>query len=223
VKVINLTKNSRVYTSNVYFLGGTHNAISDVNTLIDVGRDESIFGLLAETSTGFGKKPIEHVILTHGHYDHMTLLTEVRRRFNPIIYAYSPAEGVDRILRGGETLKVADSRCEIIHMTAHSYDSLCIYFPDAGLLFSGDTPLMIRSGGGSYPDEFVEQLEDLAGRNIRMIYPGHGDPIPVCDGNVFQDTLKAINITRPNSTRRQQCEKSPNNRGWAYGHGSESF
>ena len=42
MKVFNLTENSEVYTSNVYLVTGDFNALSDVNTLIDVGRDEKI-------------------------------------------------------------------------------------------------------------------------------------------------------------------------------------
>ncbi len=39
MKIINLTEKSTVYTANVYFILGSWNALPDVNTLIDVGRD----------------------------------------------------------------------------------------------------------------------------------------------------------------------------------------
>ncbi|MDF1531817.1 MAG: hypothetical protein P1P72_05815 [ANME-2 cluster archaeon] len=38
----NLTRDSKKYTSNVYLIRGTNNAIQDVNTLIDVGRDPDV-------------------------------------------------------------------------------------------------------------------------------------------------------------------------------------
>jgi len=38
VKLVNLTKDSNIYTSNVHFLLGDWKAIDDVNALIDVGR-----------------------------------------------------------------------------------------------------------------------------------------------------------------------------------------
>ena len=42
MKIINLTSDSDIYTSNVYFLLGDWKAVDDINTLIDVGRDPSI-------------------------------------------------------------------------------------------------------------------------------------------------------------------------------------
>ena len=42
MKIINLTEKSTVYTANVYFILGNWNALPDVNTLIDVGRDPQI-------------------------------------------------------------------------------------------------------------------------------------------------------------------------------------
>ena len=70
MKIINLTENSTVYTSNVYLVLGSWNSLSDVNTLFDVGRDPNILEILNNTSTGFGKKRVEQVVLTHSHYDH---------------------------------------------------------------------------------------------------------------------------------------------------------
>ena len=56
MKVINLTSNNRIYTSNVYFILGNHNALDDVNTLIDVGRDAAIINRIQYMDTGVAKK-----------------------------------------------------------------------------------------------------------------------------------------------------------------------
>ena len=42
MKIVNLTQGSAVYTSNAYLLTGTWNAIPDVNTLVDTGRDKKL-------------------------------------------------------------------------------------------------------------------------------------------------------------------------------------
>ena len=89
MKILNLTTDSKIYTSNVYLITGTWNAIDDVNTLIDVGRDPSVIDKINSASTGVGKRRVEQVVLTHGHYDHASLLPRIREVFNPVVYAFS--------------------------------------------------------------------------------------------------------------------------------------
>ncbi|MCD6455862.1 MAG: hypothetical protein J7K81_03615 [Methanophagales archaeon] len=64
MKIINLTAHSRIYTCNVYLVLGDHNALADVNTLIDAGRDPEAISNLKEASTGVGKKRVEQVIIS---------------------------------------------------------------------------------------------------------------------------------------------------------------
>ncbi len=68
--VRNLTEKSDYYTSNVWHICGTYHALSDMNTLIDVGRDPGIMESLETIRCGLGKRPVEHVILTHSHFYH---------------------------------------------------------------------------------------------------------------------------------------------------------
>ena len=96
MRIENLTANSKYYTSYVYLVLGDWNALEDVNTLIDVGRDPSLVQMIKERYTGVGKKPIDQVILTHGHYDHTGMLDEVRAAFNPVVWAYKSFRQADR-------------------------------------------------------------------------------------------------------------------------------
>lgn len=178
MKVENLTGSSRVYTSNAYLLTGTWNAIFDKNTLVDTGRDEDIITALRNASTGVGKKRLDQVILTHTHYDHAAMLPRIREEFRPVVYGFSPAfEGIDTVLRDGRHLKVADLDAMVIHTPGHSSDSLCLYCEEGGVLFSGDTPLIIQGPGNTYEEGFLLALERIAALDVRVIYPGHGPPI----------------------------------------------
>jgi len=177
MKIINLTNNSKIYTSNVYFLLGDWKAIDDVNALIDVGRDPLIIEKIKQLDTGIGKKRIEKVVLTHGHYDHTSLLPVIKNEFNPEAYAFHPFDGVNHALRNGQTLKLADRWFEVIHTPGHTNDSVCFYCAEEGVLFSGDAGLIVTARDGSYQEAFVNALESIARRNIKAIYPGHGKPI----------------------------------------------
>jgi len=178
VKVINLSENSQIYTSNVYLLTGDWNCMEDVNTLVDVGRDHNLIEKIYNASTGVGKTKVEQVIITHNHYDHSSLLPNIKNLFNPQIYAYSShLEGVGRYVKGGELIKVADRLCEIIYTPGHSNDSICLYCEEEKIIFAGDTPLIIRSPGGSYEEGFIKALECICKKDIRTIYFGHGNPL----------------------------------------------
>ncbi len=79
---MNLSAKSKIYTSNVYLLTGDWNCIQDVNTLVDVGRDPSVIDEIYQASTGVGKTKVEKVILTHNHYDHTSLLPQIKTFLN---------------------------------------------------------------------------------------------------------------------------------------------
>jgi len=142
MKILNLTSKSKIYTSNVYLITGNHNAIDDVNTLIDVGRDPSMINMLNNASTGVGKKRVEQVVLTHSHYDHTSLLPEISEIFKPEVYAFSRfIKGVDHLVNDGDMLRLGDRTFEIIYTPGHSNDSICLYCEEDGALFlrNGET------------------------------------------------------------------------------------
>ena len=177
MKIINLTKNSNIYTSNVYFLLGEWKAVDDANVLIDVGRDPLIIEKIKELDTGVGKQRVEKVILTHGHYDHVSLLPTIKDEFGPEVYAFHSFDGVNHLLRDGQTLNLADRLFEVIHTPAHTSNSICLYCEQEAVLFSGDTSLIITTTDGSYQEGFISALERIARKNITAIYPGHGESI----------------------------------------------
>jgi glyoxylase-like metal-dependent hydrolase (beta-lactamase superfamily II) len=193
MKIMNLTKDSSVYTSNVYFVLGTWNTIDDVNTLVDVGRDPLIIEKIKEASTGVGKRRVEQVVLTHIHYDHAGLLHLIRKTFNPTVCAFSRhMEDVDRILHEGDTLRLGDRIFKVFHTPMHSSDSICLYCGEDGVLFTGDTPVMIQSAGRSYDALFVNALRNLAREDIKAIYMGHGGPILDGCNRLIRATLENV-------------------------------
>lgn len=177
MKIVNLTQGSAVYTSNAYLLTGTWNAIPDVNTLIDTGRDEKIIRAIYNSPTGVGKRRLDQVILTHSHYDHASLATAIKKEFGSVVCGSSPNfEGIDRVFKDGEHIRVADLDAMVILTPGHSNDSLCLYCEGDGILFIGDSPIVIQTRDNTYEDAFLRSLERIAALDVKAIYPGHGSP-----------------------------------------------
>lgn len=192
MKVINLTENSNVYTSNVYLIRGTHNTLSDVNTLVDVGRDPALIAAVESAPTGVGKK-VEQVILTHCHYDHTEMLTAIKQRYKPKVFAFSPfVKQVDNILSDGCQIKCGDCNFTVLYIPGHSQDSICLYDPESGTFFAGDSPLLIRTSDSTYDDAFMTAFRKVAALDIKTIYFGHGPPMTEnCNSNI-KSSLKVL-------------------------------
>ena len=71
MRIYPLKSSSSVYTCNSYLILGDWNRLEDINCLVDVGTDGSIAEEIRGMSTGFGKRPVERVICTHNHFDHV--------------------------------------------------------------------------------------------------------------------------------------------------------
>ena len=102
MRVDNLIPFAKNYSSNAFLLRGDFNALADLNTLTDTGRDEMLFENIETINTGLGKKAIDQIILTHCHYDHTGLLNKLKANYGSKVYAYSNhISGVDKLLTDG--------------------------------------------------------------------------------------------------------------------------
>jgi glyoxylase-like metal-dependent hydrolase (beta-lactamase superfamily II) len=192
MKVVPLRSPESVYSGWSYLLLGEWNRLEDVNTLIDTGTDGSIIDLLPSIYTGVGKRQVDLVLLTHSHFDHAGGVSRIVQKFACPVCAMVPTEGVTRIVRDREILRVGDREAEIMACGEHSNDSLCVYVHEEGALFSGDTPLVIRSPGGSYSEDFLNLLGRLARLPVCAIYSGHDAPVLSGAREVILTTLAAV-------------------------------
>lgn len=192
MRVFKLAKSPTEYSCNVYYILGDWNTIPDMNTLIDVGPSGYIIPELESINSGVGKRKLDQVIITHDHFDHSAGLKEIVPRYKPQVYAHTPAlMGSGQIYDGMELL-IGDAYGQVLFTPGHSNDSISIYVPKHGALFSGDTMLAIYSEGGSYTLDFYNTIQRLSALDLKIIYPGHGDPIKENIKMMFDTTLKIV-------------------------------
>lgn len=197
MKVINLTENPTTYTCNVYYIQGEFNSLNNLNTIIDIGRDNIIFEKLDEVSKGIGKKLIDQIVLTHNHYDHTSLLKTVKEIYSPKVYAFSPyLKGVDVVLKGGESLLIGDKFFEVIHTPGHTQDSICLYCSENGFLFVGDTRVILNSNNWTFEENYVKSMEYLCTKDVSRIFYGHGPPLENRCNEKLQTTLNIIHNSK---------------------------
>ena len=203
MRVIELTRNPTQYSCRSYLLLGEFNQFDAVNTVIDPGTDDYVIREIESVATGCGKVPVEQVLLTHNHFDHAASADLFRQRYGARVYAWVEGPGVDVLLRDGQVLRAADDYLEVLHMPGgHSSDSVAFYCQSQALLFSGDTPLCIRSHDGNYTRDYVDSLLKLTQRRIDVVYPGHDDPLKNDVHGMILDTLRNVR-TAPQFHRRR--------------------
>jgi hydroxyacylglutathione hydrolase len=137
------------------------------------------------------------IVSTHGHWDHIGDNAAVaaqtgaeiavhpldRRRLERPEPIWAPFEIVPSVpaveLAEGGVIRFGSIRLSVLHTPGHTEGSVCLYAPDEGQLFSGDT---LFAGGwgrvdlpGGDPEAMVESLARLVGlEDVVAVLPGHG-------------------------------------------------
>ncbi|MBE6798866.1 MAG: MBL fold metallo-hydrolase [Ruminococcaceae bacterium] len=173
--------------------------VGDEAIIIDPGFPEKVIAdYIAENP-----QKIRYIMLTHGHFDHLSAVSFVKERTGaPVLISALDEKGlydddfnlsnnfagiypaVDSNLRAdilfddGDRFKVGGSEVEVIATPGHSRGSVCFKIDDC--LFSGDTLFKRSIGRTDFPGSdmgymimSLDKLKCLAG--CLTVYPGHGE------------------------------------------------
>lgn len=147
-----------------------------------------------------GVKP-EAVLLTHGHFDHILAVEDVRRALNIPVYAGEKETALlsdadmnlsrtggkktslkaDRWLKDGEVLELMGAKWKVMFTPGHTEGGVCYYIEEEQILFSGDTLFCQSVGRTDFPTgNSTELIRSVTGLLVSLpdetrVYPGHGE------------------------------------------------
>ena len=162
--------------NNVFVLRCRHTGDA---VLIDAANEHE---RLLELATALG---VRKVLETHGHWDHIQAVPELRDAgYSVGVTAQDAAmlDSYDEIIEDDHVLAVGDLRLRTIHTPGHTPGSMCFLVEGKPLLFSGDTlfpggPGNTSFEGGDFPTiiESIERRLFAPFGADTLVMPGHGD------------------------------------------------
>jgi len=175
------------YGTQTYFIGERKVAV------IDPGPDlpEHVDALV----DAIAGRPVAAIMCTHTHRDHSPASRALARRTGAPIIGCAPLAletvgpradasfdgdyAPDRVLSDGDVLEVDGKAVAVVATPGHTSNHLC--FAYEGALFSGDhvmgwsTTVVVPPDGDMAA--YMQSLDKLRGRDDRVYYPAHGEPV----------------------------------------------
>ena len=166
--------------NNVWIVGDDNecaviDAPHDVDAIVDV----------------VGDRRLTAIVCTHAHDDHVRIAPELAERTGaqillhpedqPVWELTHPDREPDDSLADGDEITVAGTPLRVIHTPGHAPGAVCLYAPELGVLFSGDTLFFGGPGatGRSFSDfpTIIKSIEQLFAElpPETIVHPGHGD------------------------------------------------
>lgn len=145
-------------------------------------------------------------MLTHGHFDHILAVEDIRRAFPEItVYAAEKEAKLlgdprlnmtgsygtgfslspDRLVKDGDVLELAGFKWKVIETPGHTAGSMCLWIEEEDVLISGDTLFAESLGRTDFPTgssaDIIRSIKErlFVLPEDTMVYPGHGEPTTI--------------------------------------------
>lgn len=146
------------------------------------------------------------VVLTHGHFDHIMAVEDLKRTFRAEIYGSALEDELfsdsflnlsrdwmgrvvsfhaDVALKDQQEIELLGMKWKALATPGHTAGSMCYYIEQEGILLSGDTLFCESYGRTDLPTGSSAQIADSIRNKLlllpddTMVYPGHGEPTTI--------------------------------------------
>ncbi|MGA8256968.1 MAG: MBL fold metallo-hydrolase [Nocardioides sp.] len=138
-----------------------------------------------------GDRKVKAIVCTHAHDDHVRVAPALRERVTAPIMLHPDDKPVwdlthsdhlwDLDLAHGLTVDVADVTLHVLHTPGHAPGAVCLYAPQLGCVFTGDT--LFQGGPGATGRSFSDRPTIEASIRATLfglpdetvVHTGHGD------------------------------------------------
>jgi len=120
----------------VYFVAGKQGAFIDSA----YGEEDFTNSLMEYVREHSGVK-IEYIIVTHAHPDHISGVTNLKRKTGAQFLLHSDEVTdipVDKRVKDGDIISLGGVDLEVVHTPGHNPGHMCLYIRKSRILFSGD-------------------------------------------------------------------------------------
>jgi len=134
---------------------------------------------------------VGHVLETHGHWDHIQAVPQLRDAGYSVHVAAPDAAmlpSYDEIIADEDVIAVGRLRLETMLTPGHTPGSMCFKIADKPVLFSGDTLFPGGVGNATFEggdfDTLIRSVEDRLFRPLgadTLVLPGHGNSTTIGD------------------------------------------
>lgn len=161
--------------------------VGDDTECLVIDAPHSVEGILAVV----GDRRVKAIVCTHAHDDHVRVAPELREKVVAPILLHPDDRPLwelthtdylwDAELTDGQTLTIAGTTLHVLHTPGHAPGAVCLYAPDLGAVFTGDT--LFHGGPGATGRSFSDRptLEAsiraklFALPDATIVHTGHGE------------------------------------------------
>jgi glyoxylase-like metal-dependent hydrolase (beta-lactamase superfamily II) len=161
--------------------------VGDDSECIVIDAPHSVSDILAVV----GERKVKAIVATHAHDDHVRVAPALREQVvapimlhpdDKVLWELTHTDYLwDLDLADGLTIEVGGTSLHVLHTPGHAPGAVCLYAPDLGCVFTGDT--LFQGGPGATGRSYSDS--DLIKESIRaklfvlpdetVVHTGHGD------------------------------------------------